>query len=235
MEDDGQVLLLMSGGELGENGRTFLVELDAYHRLGFALAEVHAHFGAFGFEVLAGENGGVHLLGGQGSRRWGGTGCGGCGQGLGCLNGGLRSDRWSQSGRFLAGCAAVGSFDYRAWLQVGVACINEFQEAGLTDGADGQLWVFDARQLDDDPSLALKLDQRLGYAQAVNAVLDDDLCRAQGVGVYSLPLGHVRLEEYLETTLQVQTLVNFDLAVNVDRPHVQVDARIGRPVYPASQ
>lgn len=84
--------------------------------------------------------------------------------------------------------------------------ILELEHSRLADGLDGGIRVLDARQLDDDAALALTLDDRLGEAQRVDALLhdgDDAVHRIIVDFCYICVLG---FEHDMRAALQVEAL-----------------------------
>ena len=84
--------------------------------------------------------------------------------------------------------------------------VLEFEHRRLADRLNGRIGILDARQFDDDAALALSLDQRLGQAKLVDALLhdfDDALHRI----VVDLCFRRIdRFEHDMRAALQVKAL-----------------------------
>jgi hypothetical protein len=84
--------------------------------------------------------------------------------------------------------------------------------AGLLDQVYSQVAIGDARQLNQDAVLALELDDRLGDAQAVDAVLDDAPRRLHLLRRGRRAARQVGGEQDLQSALQVEALLELQVA-----------------------
>ena len=98
---------------------------------------------------------------------------------------------------------------------------------GLADQFLGLRGIGDARQLHDDPAVALAGNQRLAYAELVDAVPDDldgALDRVGDVGSRG-ELGDVELHEQVRAAFEVKAQVEQPLGALSGRPRTSAVPR----------
>ncbi len=118
----------------------------------------------------------------------------------------------------------IVGLDLGARRQIGRPHVDELELACFPDQRQGLRFVLQPRQLDDDAARALQLHERLGHAEAVDTILDD-LARSLHGGRIDLRVsGKIRFEQYLDPSLQVESLA--DLNGSIDAEEANVDPRI---------
>ena len=125
--------------------------------------------------------------------------------------------------------------DGGARLQVLGSSVHPFHEACLSQGGDGGLRIAYARQLDQNAPAANPLDYGLRYPQGVHPVLDDSPGGLHRLSLEVLVSRQVRLEQHLHASLQVEPLVDSDVAVDPLFPQAKVDAGVGGYGHPNGQ
>ena len=84
--------------------------------------------------------------------------------------------------------------------------ILEFQHSGLADYLDCLIRVLDARQLHDNPAVALALHDRLCQAKLINTLLHDAHHPLHGILIHLCLRRILRFQHHMGTALQVQAL-----------------------------
>ena len=86
--------------------------------------------------------------------------------------------------------------------------VAELKHRRLTNRSDRSVGIFDARQFDDDATLPLALDDRLGQSERVDALLHDGDHTVHRI-VVDLRLVRIdRLQNDVRSALQVKSLPN---------------------------
>ena len=86
--------------------------------------------------------------------------------------------------------------------------ILKFQQGCLADHFDCFFRIFYSRQFNDDPALALTLDDRLGQAEFINSLFDD-LENASDRILIHFCLGCVdSFQNHMRAALQIKTLLD---------------------------
>ena len=98
--------------------------------------------------------------------------------------------------------------DYGSGRQILSVRVDDFQQRGLLQDPNRLLRIVDAGQLDDDLVVAAGLDERLADAKTVHPPLERLASAFQGAAIERLTRDRARLQDDLETALQVETLAN---------------------------
>ena len=97
----------------------------------------------------------------------------------------------------------VGACEHRV-----AVLVFELEHRRLADGLDGGIRILDTRQLDDDAAFTLALDDWLGEAERVDALLHDGDDAVHRVVIDLRDIRILGLEHDMRAALQVEALAN---------------------------
>ena len=97
--------------------------------------------------------------------------------------------------------------------QILTLSVDDFQQGGRLQNFNRLFGIAETRKLDDDLIVAPRLNQWLAYAELIDATLQCVPGSLKDISVDSLAFRRTCFEDNLQTTLQVESLMDKDIVI----------------------